>query len=409
VELVAEGPTRIISEVTPVDRRYRVVRRRLAEMGTLLDVLTQETAALFSDDKSLTSLDRYAFGDLLGQGGMSRVYRAVDRESGREVVIKVLTDRGAADATAASHFMNEGRLLSRLQHPRLVRLLAEGSANGQPYLVMEFIDGVTVSQAVHDLGRLSPETAAAIAASIAEPLEYIHDQGIARVDLKPANVLLTTDRGAFLIDLGTATPISTPSRSGNPDEGEVVPLMGTQQYMAPEQFQESLVDPRSDIYSWGVLLFEMVTGAQPFSADDVLGSRNRPLVLPSGVVSSLTDLDELIRRCLATTVAERPASFRDATALLTQGFPAIENETVIADVIGSLVGQIRSRRNVDRDETELMMVGEFPPQVRRDNIVPDLSNLPGYGNDIPPTSPIPISPNPTSPIHWAGARKATSP
>jgi serine/threonine protein kinase len=197
---------------------------------------------------------RYRLTELLGQGGMSDVYRAVDERTGLAVAVKIVR---SGDPEFARRLAQEARALERFEHPGLVRLLHTGVTGAQAYLVMELIDGSTLADGLRR-GRLAPERTTRIGAHLAGALAYVHARGIVHRDVKPANILMTVDGDARLGDFGIARLMdaSTMTMAGT--------TLGTAAYMAPEQLEDHQVGPKADIWSLGIVLLECLTGRRVY-------------------------------------------------------------------------------------------------------------------------------------------------
>lgn len=205
---------------------------------------------------------RYAVGELLGRGGMAEVYLATDRVLDRPVAVKVLGGWLANDGTFVERFRREALASARISHPGLVAVFDAGSEDRVQYIVMEHVPGETLADAIRSQGRVLPERATGIAASVADALGMAHAAGIVHRDVKPANVMLTPDGRTKLMDLGIARSIAGESIT------RASSILGTAGYVSPEQARGDRVDHRSDIYSVGCVLYEMLTGRQPFEAAD---------------------------------------------------------------------------------------------------------------------------------------------
>ncbi|HEU4395404.1 MAG TPA: serine/threonine-protein kinase, partial [Planctomycetota bacterium] len=202
--------------------------------------------------------------ETLGQGGMGVVYKAKQRSLDRIVALKVMPPEAAREAGFAERFTREARTLARLQHPNIVGVHDFGSSDGLYYLVMEFVDGANLREAMRD-GKLTPRQALAVVPQVCDALQYAHDQGVVHRDVKPENILLDRSGRVRIADFGLAkivqrTPVDvTITRAGQ--------VMGTLHYMAPEQYREpDSVDHRADIYSLGVVFYEMLTGELPLGS-----------------------------------------------------------------------------------------------------------------------------------------------
>ena len=213
-----------------------------------------ETPRVFSE--------RYELNHLIARGGMAEVYRAHDRLLDRPVALKVLFPELSVDRSFVERFRREAQAAANLSHPNIVPVFDWGEDTGTYFIVMEFIDGRPLSSILKSAGTLSPERTADIGAHVASALGYAHKHGVVHRDVKPGNVLITDDGAVKVTDFGIARAINT--EESLTQTGAV---MGTATYFSPEQAEGLGVDARSDIYSLGVVLFEMVTGRPPFLGD----------------------------------------------------------------------------------------------------------------------------------------------
>jgi serine/threonine protein kinase len=272
-----------------------------------------------------TSLGVFTIVEPLGAGGMGEVYRARDTRLDREVAIKVLSSERDTAPGARERFEREARAISRLSHPRICTVhdigVAEISGSDVPYLVMELLDGETLAARI-GRGPLSIEQSLAYAVDIADALIAAHSQRIVHRDLKPANVMLTST-GVKLLDFGLAQ-----LRKPEPADLAVAPVssvpgltsaglvMGTLPYTSPEQLRGEKVDARTDIFAFGALLYEMLTGTRPFSADSQAGLIAAVLEHDAPAISDrqpLTPagLDRIVEKCLAKNPDDRWQTARD--------------------------------------------------------------------------------------------------
>src|SRR5436190_7205129 len=252
-----------------------------------------------------TRLGVYEILAPIGAGGMGEVYRARDNKLGRDVAIKVLPEAFAHDAERMARFEREAQVLASLNHPHIATIYGLEESNDVRALVMELVEGPTLAECIG--GRAMPlDEALPIARQIAEGLEYAHEKGVIHRDLKPANVKLTADGNVRILDFGLAKALEAPVTAGNPSISPTLLLSGTQAgvilgtaaYMAPEQARGVAVDKRADIWAFGVVLYEMLTGKQPFigeTVSDTLAAvlRAEPQwdTVPAGV-------RRLVQRCL---------------------------------------------------------------------------------------------------------------
>ena len=210
---------------------------------------------------------RYQVIERIGTGGMAEVYRGRDELLGREVAIKVLSERFSRDKSFIERFRREAQAAANLNHPNIVSLYDYGSDHGTYFIVMEFIEGRTLGDLIRDEGPLMPERAAEIAADVAKGLERAHTSGLVHRDIKPGNIMITNTGETKVTDFGIARALGSESEATMTQAGMVI---GTASYLSPEQAQGNPVDARSDVYSLGCVLFEMLTGGPVFAGDTPL-------------------------------------------------------------------------------------------------------------------------------------------
>ncbi|MGB2713912.1 MAG: protein kinase [Vicinamibacterales bacterium] len=279
-----------------------------------------------------TTLGVYEIATALGAGGMGEVYRARDTKLGRSVAIKVLPDVFLFDADRVARFTREARTLASLNHPRIAALHGMEQSNGRHFLVMELVEGETLADRLQR-GPMPPRDALTVARQIAEALEAAHEKGVIHRDLKPGNVKITPEDQVKVLDFGLAKAMdsdasaaniaNSPTLSGLATQAGII--LGTAAYMSPEQAKGASADQRSDIFSFGIVLFEMLTGRRPFqgeTAADVLASvivRDPELTaLPRDLNPRIVDL---VRRCLEKPPKRRWQAIGDVRA---------EIETILA-------------------------------------------------------------------------------
>src|SRR5262245_52281220 len=251
-------------------------------------------------------LGAYQLLSMLGAGGMGEVYRARDTRLGRDVAIKVLPELSAADPGRRQRFNREARAVSSLSHPHICTLHDVGSEDGAEYLVMELIEGESLANRLLR-GPLPIQEALRRAIEIADALSAAHRLGIVHRDLKPANIMLTA-AGAKLLDFGVAVIRTAGDSLGMPTETasltEEGAIVGTLPYMAPEQVEGRTVDSRTDIFAFGALLYEMLTGKRAFvgaSRASVIAAilKEDPLSAQVESIANPLGLDRVVRKCLA--------------------------------------------------------------------------------------------------------------
>lgn len=261
-------------------------------------------------------LARYELREVLGEGVSSRVYRAVQRELGRDVVVKVLRLEAGLEGTLAARFREEAGLLARLRHPRVVELLDYGAEDGVVYMTYPDEAGVPLSRRVSPGSREDPGEVARLLREAAEGLAALHEAGIVHRDLKPANILLTPAGNVKLLDLGLARDIE---RSFAMTSAGTV--LGTPAYMAPGQVAGQPAAPADDLYALGVIGFELLTGTNPFLAGELPATLNRHCNLDPGPPHLLRSetprgLSLLVHELLAKDRGDRPASAREVARRL---------------------------------------------------------------------------------------------
>ena len=221
------------------------------------------------------SLAHYTVVKKIGAGGMGEVYRASDTKLGRDVAIKVLPAGFDKDPERLGRFQREARTLATLQHPNIASVYGLETVDGQTFLVMELVEGEDLSERL-SRGALEMDRVVDIAGQIATGLEAAHDKGVVHRDLKPANVKLGADGSVKILDFGLAR-----AYEGDADNGEgsatsptmtaamtnAGVILGTAAYMSPEQARGKTLDKRTDIFSFGVVLYEMLTGSRPFQGE----------------------------------------------------------------------------------------------------------------------------------------------
>jgi protein kinase-like protein len=262
--------------------------------------------------------ERYRVVALAGRGGMGEVYRAEDLTLGQLVAIKFLPESLSQDADSLARFHSEVRIARQVSHPNVCRVFDIGESDGAPFLSMEYVDGEDLASLVRRIGRLSPDKASEIARQICAGLAAAHERGVVHRDLKPSNVMLDGSGKIRITDFGLAGIAAT-------IRGADV-RAGTPAYMAPEQLAGKEVSARSDIYSLGLILCEILTGKRVFEAatlSELLKLRERGTITnPSTIVNDLDPLIErVILRCLEDDPAKRPASALQVAAALPGGDP----------------------------------------------------------------------------------------
>jgi serine/threonine-protein kinase len=270
-----------------------------------------------SGDEPILLGDRYELGGLLGRGGMADVRVARDRRLGRTVAIKQLRADLSSDDTFQARFRREAQSAAALNHPAIVAVYDTGEStdvhgNHIPYIVMEYVEGQTLREIMRDDRKILPERALSIAADVLSALDYSHRSGIIHRDIKPANVMLTPSGQVKVMDFGIARAIADSSSAMT----QTAAVIGTAQYLSPEQARGETVDARSDIYSTGCLLYELLTGRPPFVGDSPVSvayqhvrEDARP---PSQLNPDVTQtVDHVVAKALAKRTEDRYQSAAD--------------------------------------------------------------------------------------------------
>src|SRR5437773_388575 len=246
---------------------------------------------------------RYKIVRKLGTGGMADVYLAEDQELGRRVAIKILNDRHAADESFVERFRREAKNAAGLSHPNIVSIYDRGTAEDTYYIAMEYLDGRSLKELIVSRGPAPVKTSVEYARQILAAVGFAHRHGIVHRDIKPHNVLIGPEGRLKVTDFGIA-------RSGASQMTEVGSIIGTAQYLSPEQARGSPVDQTSDVYSVGVVLYELLTGQVPFTGDTPLEIAMKHLSEVPKPPSELRpevphDLDLVVLRALAKDPADR--------------------------------------------------------------------------------------------------------
>src|SRR5580765_3310221 len=259
--------------------------------------------------------DRYELEELVGKGGMSSVYRAHDLLLERKVAIKLLHEHYTADADYVERFRREARAAAKLSHPNIVTVIDRGEADGRQFIVFEYVDGKNLKQLVEEQGRLPVRTALELAIEAGRALAFAHANGLVHRDVKPQNVLLGNG-DVKVTDFGIAR--SADVQAGLTQTGTV---LGTSDYIAPEQAGGRPVDALSDVYSLGVVVYELLAGSPPYSGENFVAVAMQHVNDPvPSVAAARPDvplrLDAALRRAMAKDPGDRFGSMADFVAEL---------------------------------------------------------------------------------------------
>src|SRR5882757_2676370 len=265
------------------------------------------------------TLAHYRINSAIGAGGMGEVYRATDMKLGRDVALKILPPDVASDPERLARFQREARAVAALNHPNVVILHSVEESDGVHFLTMELIEGQPLDRLIPADG-LPVERIIEIAGALAEALAAAHEKGIIHRDLKPANVMLTTEGRVKVLDFGLAKDVGAETSDGATQTSagltQAGVVMGTPAYMSPEQIAGRALDHRTDIFSLGILLYEMASGRRPFegasSAETISAIlRDTPRPLSELRADLPEQLCQLIQRCLEKNARDRFPSVRD--------------------------------------------------------------------------------------------------
>jgi serine/threonine-protein kinase len=258
-----------------------------------------------------TLSSRYEIKEIIARGGMATVYLAKDLRLAREVAVKVIHPHLSEDPVFRDKFFREARMLAKVNHANLVNIFDQGDDNGNAFIVLELVQGITLRDAIKDLGALHTTQVLQVSKAMLSALAQAHSSGVVHRDLKPENVLLSDDGRIKVTDFGLARELSS-----NTDTGS---LVGTVAYLAPEVIRRGKAETPSDIYSFGIMLFEMLTGQQPFRGDDAIQiafMHTSERVPSAKALNQKADssLDKLMLWCTEPNPDNRPADASRALA-----------------------------------------------------------------------------------------------
>lgn len=310
--------------------------------------------------------DRYELSDTLGRGGMAEVHEGRDLRLGRRVAVKILRPDLARDPSFQARFRREAQSAASLNHPNVVAVYDTGEDNLDsasehvvvPYIVMEYVDGMTLRQLLQSGRRLLPERALEITAGVLAALDYSHRHGIVHRDIKPANVMLTRTGDVKVMDFGIARALADSATTVTAS----ATVMGTAAYLSPEQARGEVVDARSDLYSTGCLLYELLTGRPPFTGDSpvsvayqhVSEHPDAPSLIDDAVSPSV---DVVVLKSLAKHPDDRYQSASEMRADIerclvggppTAGIPAVSSDSTVR--MAAVAGAGATRLAVDGSE-----------------------------------------------------------
>lgn len=327
--------------------------------------------------------NRYRLENRLGRGGMAEVWLAHDLLLDRDVAIKILFPEHAIDPNFVERFRREAQAVAGLNHPNIVNVYDWGQSGNTYFMAMEYVQGRTLAEVVRRQGKINQRGAATVGAAIADALAYAHRNNVVHRDIKPANILVGDDGSIKVVDFGIARALDAAHDSGLTQDGAVV---GTATYFSPEQARGEVPDQRSDIYSLGIVLYELLAGQPPFSGETALATaykqvNENPVPLTRFVPDLEVDLNAVVAKCMtknATQRYESAAELRDDLKRFVDGKP-----TRAGDVV-------RMRRN------QKPLVGDANEEVTA--VMNPVGSDPNATVEMPPTAQtevMPVSMTPT--------------
>jgi serine/threonine protein kinase len=370
-QLVSESKTEAAAVAGPGDETLAIAKGRGARTSQQVRPIREEDLSSPYLASGSIQGDRYRIDDLIGEGGMGRVYLATHVEIDKQVAFKVLHPSYSRMPELVSRFRREAKAASKIGNPHIVEVYDSGTTEeGSIYFVMEYLTGIDLADELANEGRLSVQRTVKIGIQICEAVAAAHEAGIIHRDLKPENIFLTTREGTpdfvKVLDFGLAQSLgleeTRKERLTNPGMA-----MGTPEYMAPEQAAGKPTDSRSDVYSVGTLLYEMLVGTPPHMGDNILEVFNRkatqPIVPPVEQRSEITpELDRLVLWTLEYNADDRPQTMAQLAYELTK------LASGRADAVASLLGIPASSRNTSGPAIALRepIVEDSPPQASYD-------------------------------------------
>ena len=309
--------------------------------------------------------DRYEIVGKVGAGGMSDVYKAKDHILGRFVAIKVLKQEFSEDRNFVAKFRSEAQSAAGLEHPNIVNIYDVGSEEGLYYIVMEYVEGITLKTYIEKKGQLSFKEAISIAIQVARGIESAHNKNIIHRDIKPQNIIISTEGKVKVTDFGIARAASSNTISSD--------VMGSVHYASPEQARNGFVDNRSDIYSLGIVMYEMVTGRVPFDGDTTVAVAiqhlQEEMVIPSVYASNLPiSLEKIILKCAQKNPDRRYQSIEELLTDLRKSLlnpnedfvviaPLVDNgktKVISEDDISKIKGSVSINPAAESKEVEIL-------------------------------------------------------
>lgn len=298
---------------------------------------------------------RYQIEKLVARGGMATVYLAEDNRLDRKVAIKVIHPHLANDQVFREKFVREAKIAAKLSHPNLVNVFDQAEDGDVVFLAMEYVSGITLRDALDKFGAISAERALDVFEPIIAALAAAHSAGVLHRDLKPENVLLSDDGKVKLSDFGLARPISAQTQTGG--------VVGTVAYLSPELVSRGVADARSDVYAAGIMLFELLTGQQPFKGEQAvqvaMQHANSEVPAPSTINNSIPELlDEIVLWATAKLAQNRPKDAMELHKILVQAKADLKNPKKSSDLTQKLretsILRVNSVEANSLDQTQLL-------------------------------------------------------
>jgi serine/threonine protein kinase len=298
---------------------------------------------------------RYQIEKLVARGGMATVYLAEDNRLDRKVAIKVIHPHLANDQVFREKFVREAKIAAKLSHPNLVNVFDQAEDGDVVFLAMEYVSGITLRDALDKFGAISAERALDVFEPIIAALAAAHSAGVLHRDLKPENVLLSDDGKVKLSDFGLARPISAQTQTGG--------VVGTVAYLSPELVSRGVADARSDVYAAGIMLFELLTGVQPFRGEQAvqvaMQHANSEVPPPSSINDSIPELlDEIVLWATAKLPQNRPRDAMELHRILVRAKADLKNPKKSSELTQKLrettILRFDSTEPISADQTQLL-------------------------------------------------------
>jgi eukaryotic-like serine/threonine-protein kinase len=325
--------------------------------------------------------DRYELEELVGTGGMSSVFRAHDRLLDRKVALKVLHEQYTADDEYVERFRREARSVAALSHPNIVTVIDRGEHEGRQFIVFEYVDGENLKRLIERRGPAPVATALELAIQIARGLSFAHQQGLVHRDVKPQNVLLNGDGQAKVTDFGIARSMDV--QHGMTQTGTV---LGTSDYIAPEQAQGQRVDEHTDVYSLGVVLYELLTQEVPFPGENFVAVAMRHINEPPPPVrDKRPDVSPRLEAAIQCAMAKRPEDRFDSMTEFCRELEANLHEAE-GTVVAAPLPKARTHSQRRRGANPWPIVVALAVLIAIGGVIAYLVTQSGSSDNTPPTT-----------------------